>query len=323
MSDSKTTVLDKADDKTKAVSATDKNPKTVDPSLQAGWFNLVQKVVDWAWKNRKLIAAVLSSISVEQIVNFVTSLFSPKGSEEYKSMTDTGRKSVDSYSKALGKAFENGDQAAVVSNLKQIAKVYEQQAKIAETNGDINTAAKLRTKAGQVSTFAENIENGNIPMDSGITNMVKDDSKEEAGKETTNSKEKQETNNDSNEKSLSLTKDLVLLGLNADLQKLLKLTLKILNVPELTDKNAQVVAQKLLELGAGEKVTKQIFAAYYENVKGLSPQESQEKAQEIVDAATKENANSQNQTKENGDKEAGEKTATSAKQTSEQGMGGM
>jgi hypothetical protein len=313
MSDSKTTVMDKADANTKAVNATDKTPKTVDPSLQAGWLDSVGRVVDWAWKNRKLIASILAGIGVDNIVSFVKSLFSPKGSEEYKSMTDAGRKSVDSYSNALGKAFENGDKAAVVSNLKQIAKVYEQQAKIAEINGDANTAAKLRTKAGQVSSFAENIENGNIPMDAGITTRVKDESKKDEG---------QETKNESQEKSLILTKELVLLGLNSDLQKLLRLTLKILNVPELTDKNAQAVAQKLLELGAGEKVTEQIFTAYYQNVKGLSPSESQEKAKEIVEAA-KENANSKNQTKENGDNEAGEKAAAVAKQTVEQGMGGM
>jgi hypothetical protein len=306
MSDFKTNVLDKTNDGTKAVSPTGKNPKTVDPSLQAGWVDVLKKVAEWAWKYRKEIAGFIASINFDKIVNFVMSIFSPKGSEEYKSMTDAGRKSVDSYSAALGKAFENGDQAAVVSNLKQIAKVYEQQAKIAEINGDANTAAKLRTKAGQVSTFAENIENGNIPMDSGITPMVKDDSKEEAV---------QPVNNDS--KNLSSKQDLASLGLNSDLQKLLRLTLKILNVPELTDKNAQAVAQKLLELGAGEKVAEQIFAAYYENVKGLSTQESQEKAKEIVEAATKENANSKTQ-----NKEAGEKAASVVKQPLEQGMGG-
>jgi hypothetical protein len=305
MTNPKGTVLDAA---TKAANSTTKDPKAVGSDLQANaTFNTAIKIAKWLWDNKAAIGSTLAAMNLEKIVEVVKSWFFPKASEEYNNMTKAGQRSVDSYADALGKAFETGDQAAAVSNLKAMANVYNQQALMTT---DPAMAAKFRAKAETTIAFAENIENGSIPLDPEIRSRVKeDDSKgKEASDTFANTSEKGVVENSTN--------DALAKSLGKDLQNLLRTTLKLLNVPELTDKNAQLVAQKMLELGAGEKVTEQVLSAYYENVQGLSPAESQDKAKGIVADASE--ANKQPKTKEN---EGAEKIQADAQKAADQGIG--
>jgi hypothetical protein len=287
----------------KVANPTNSNSQAVDSNLQAVAIGPLVKFIQWAVQNWDKIAAIFGTLWVAK--DTITAAFSPKGTAEYKSLTATGRNSIDVLSTALTKAAESGDKTAFVAALQESAKVYEQQALMTT---DSNMREKLQARATQLNTFASNVQSGVIPMDAGMASQIKSDSKTD------------EKGLDFKDMSVNTGKDsstdLMTKSLTKDLQNILRTTLKLLNVPELNDKNAQKVAQKMLELGADTKVAEQVLTAYYENVKGLSHEDSEAKAKGIVADAAKANENPQAK-----DNEAGKEAEKQQKNQADQGMG--
>jgi hypothetical protein len=296
MAGSQSGVLDtNQGNESKVAKTTTNQPKAVDSNQQAGIGSVLLKIAKWAWKNRKVIGTVIGTLFSDKALSFIQSIVSPKGTEEYKSLTATGKKSIDNLSTSMLQAYERGDKTAFVDAIKESAKVYEQQASMTM---DPSTKAKLLARSEQLSKVANGIENGTIPMDSEFSSRIKSDSKDSTA---------------DTEKNTSI--ELMNKSLGKDLRNILQTTLDLLNVPELDDKNAQAVAQKMLTLGADTKVAEQILTAYYENVKGLSHEDSEAKAKGIVSDAVKANENPQ--AKEN---EAGKESEKQQKKQVDQGM---
>jgi hypothetical protein len=320
MANSQTSLLNPIDSAEKASTSLIENPKenSIESSLQANadWGKLAQMVKDalvWAWNHKAEIASAIGGL--QKIKDFIVSTFSPKGTEEYKSMTENGRKSVDKYASAIRQAFQQKDKAGFTSNLKLAAKVYEQQSLMTT---DANVKAKLEARAKQLVGFADNIENDVIPMDPEFSDRIKDGTKKSYMPEDFEANDSMEVLNSTMEGEKSLIKSPLpnpqLWLLDQALEKLLTSTLKILNVAKLTDGNGSAVAKKMLELGASKEVVEQVFTAYYENVKDMSHRSSEERAKEVVENAYKSKDNEASPMLKNDE-------AKSASYS--QGMGGM
>jgi hypothetical protein len=223
--------------------------------------NLGKAVYEWAKQPKNWPSVVGIGQGLKDFISFVISIFQPKTSAEYQSMTNDGKKAVDRFTKDLTQAFIDGDSAGVVSNLKAIANTYETQAKIV---GDPIKAKALQNKAQGINAIADGIASGEIPLDRGIADRVKGVEKE--------------GNQDLGVSSGNTTQE----SLNQNLDKLVEKALTNLGVNQINDTNSRHVAGKLLIMGASPEVAIQSLSHYYETTAGLSKTKSIEKATENV-----------------------------------------
>jgi uncharacterized protein YbjQ (UPF0145 family) len=132
----------------------------------------------------------------------------------------------------------------------------------------------LQDKAQQIRNMADGIANGDIPMDRGISDRVKElDSKEE--------KQYSEMPLSKAEESLQ--------ELNQNLEKLVAKALVELGVDKINSTNSRQVAGELLSMGALPDVAKQALAHHYEATLGMTKTQSAEEAAKNVMDATSDN----------------------------------
>jgi uncharacterized protein YbjQ (UPF0145 family) len=256
-----------------ATSTTIKPKDALSPDLQAinpiKLVKLIKKIFDLVKKYWKEIGG--AGVAAKEAWDFVSGLLQPKTSPEYQSMTDDGKKAIDKYSGKLIQAFSDGDRTGVISSLQDIANTYEVQSRIA---ADPTKAKALQDKAQQIRNMADGIANGDIPMDRGISDRVKElDSKEE--------KQYSEMPLSKAEESLQ--------ELNQNLEKLVAKALVELGVDKINSTNSRQVAGELLSMGALPDVAKQALAHHYEATLGMTKTQSAEEAAKNVMDATSDN----------------------------------
>jgi hypothetical protein len=256
-----------------ATSTTIKPKDSAESDLQAvnpiKLAKLIKKMYDLVKKYWKQIGGV--GVAAKEAWDFVSSLIQPKTSPEYQSMTDAGKKAIDRHSGDLVQAFSDNNRTGVISSLQDIANTYEVQSKLIK---DSSQAKALQDKAIYVRGMADGIANGDIPMDRGISDRVKE----------VNSKDEKQLTEGSFGKS-----DEYLQALNLSLEKLVSRALTELGIDAVNSTNSRSVASELLSMGASPDVAKQALGHYYETTVGLNKAQGAEEATKSVAGALADN----------------------------------
>jgi hypothetical protein len=233
---------------------------------------LLKKAFEWAKKNWKAVVSFFAGQGISEldsfpkVWSFVSNLLQPNISAEYKSMTEQGKQSVNQASAALAQAFTDGDRTGVISSLQSIADTYESQSKLLN---DPEKTKALQDKAKQIRGMADGIANGEIPLDRGISDRVKELDKEE----------KQEP------KVAFVKTNESLQDLNQNLEKLVVKAMTELGINEINSTNSRQVAGELLNMGASSDVAKQALSHHYESTSGLTKAQSNEEAKKDLVSA--------------------------------------
>jgi hypothetical protein len=274
--------------------------KPIETSNQQAAIQILP-IVTWLVANWPAILAVIGTAAY--LIMNAGELVGGKKSDVYNAMNGNRQKKVDALKQDLDNAILREDSPGVVKALNQLSAEYKDAAKVlASSNPEL--AKKALDMAKGMDSLAAGAAKGKFKFTSREIGLNSDSSTLLASNnivDLNNGVKIQSKDANLNVENLSSAQNLALATFPLPVVvQLIEKALKSLGQAVLNEKNAVKVAEVLLQtnLLTPDQI-KNVFSQYYEHVQGLSPENSAEKAEKIVNEATNASRNKEENKPEN------------------------